>query len=377
MPPKLNDPILVSEPDQLQGLVEKLHHEAAVAVDTESNSLFAYQEQVCLIQFSTPGDDYLVDPLALPDISSLGEIFKSEQIEKVFHAAEYDLICLKRDYGFQFANIFDTMIAARTLGRGKVGLGAILKTEFDVELNKRYQRANWGQRPLPPEQLAYARLDTHYLLPLRRILKDELVQTGRWELVQEDFERLCKVEPRPARGVSESLWRINGARDLDPQHVAVLQELCRFRDKIARQKNWPVFKIMGNKVLFAIAEAAPRSRQALEKVDGAKWAARRYGDGIVKAVRQGLQADPPARPRYTRPSSDYLNRLDALRNWRKREGGRLGVDSDVILPKDLMSSIARQNPQTRQELERIMADAPERQERYGDGILNAINRGVD
>ena len=32
--------------------------------------------------------------------------------QKIFHASEYDIICLKRDYGFQFANLFDTMIAA-------------------------------------------------------------------------------------------------------------------------------------------------------------------------------------------------------------------------------------------------------------------------
>jgi ribonuclease D len=370
----LTDPILISKASELAGMSEHLLAEPAVAVDTESNSLYAYQEQVCLIQFSTPKADYLVDPLVLGDLSPLGPIFASEKIEKVFHAAEYDLICLRRDYQFRFANIFDTMIAARTLGRRNVGLGAILMTEYGVELNKRYQRANWGQRPLPPDLLAYARLDTHYLLSLRKTMKEELVRTGRWELAEEEFNRLCHVKARPARGAEETLWKINGARDLDSQHVAVLQELCLFRDRIARAKNWPVFKVMGDNVLVSIAEAAPRDLKSLERVPEAGWAARKYGDGLLKAVKQGLESAPPPRPHHTRPNPDYLNRMDALRAWRKKEAHTLDVDSDVVLPKDLMAAIARRNPRSPKELAQIMEDAPERMERYGEEILEALER---
>ena len=76
-----------------------------------------------MLQFSTGETDYLVDALSSMDLSTLGAVFADEGIEKVFHAAEYDLICLKRDFGFEFANIFDTMHAARILGRKNVGLG--------------------------------------------------------------------------------------------------------------------------------------------------------------------------------------------------------------------------------------------------------------
>jgi ribonuclease D len=82
-----------------------------------------YQEQVCLIQFSTGDTDYLVDPLALTDLTPLSPIFADPKIEKIFHAAEYDIICLKRDFGYKFANIFDTMVASRVLGKQAVGLG--------------------------------------------------------------------------------------------------------------------------------------------------------------------------------------------------------------------------------------------------------------
>jgi ribonuclease D len=138
-----------------------------VAVDTESNSLFAYREQVCLVQFSTTQADFLVDPLALADLTPLAPLFADPKIEKVFHAAEYDLLCLKRDFGFSFANLFDTMLAGRILGRKEIGLGAMLEAFYGVQADKRHQRANWGQRPLPAPLLEYATLDTHYLIPLR------------------------------------------------------------------------------------------------------------------------------------------------------------------------------------------------------------------
>jgi ribonuclease D len=120
--PEISVPI--TKPGGLKRLAHILADQPTIAVDTESNSLFAYREQVCLIQFSTRDTDYLVDPLALDDLSSLEPIFSSPAINKTFHAAEYDLICLKHDFNFSFSNLFDTMLAARILGRKEIGLGS-------------------------------------------------------------------------------------------------------------------------------------------------------------------------------------------------------------------------------------------------------------
>ena len=188
--PNLPAPIVVTHEDTLARMVERLSREPRVAVDTESNSLYAYREQVCLIQFSVPGADYLVDPLAVENLTRLGPLFADGGMEKVFHAAEYDVVCLKRDFNFEFNNLFDTMVAARILGREEVGLGALLEHEFGVKLDKRFQRANWGERPLKGELLAYARLDTHYLLELRDRLYPKLMERGLWALAEEDFRRM-------------------------------------------------------------------------------------------------------------------------------------------------------------------------------------------
>jgi ribonuclease D len=74
---------------------------------------------------------------------------------------------LDQDFGFEISNLFDTMVAARILGWKAVGLGSILQDQFGIQVQKKYQRANWGRRPLPDEMLTYAQLDTHYLIPLR------------------------------------------------------------------------------------------------------------------------------------------------------------------------------------------------------------------
>ncbi len=98
--PDLPPPVWVDTPAGLAALAAALAAQPVIAVDTESNSLHAYREQVCLIQFSTSTSDYILDPLALADLSSLAPVFASITIEKVFHAAEYDLICLRRDFGW-------------------------------------------------------------------------------------------------------------------------------------------------------------------------------------------------------------------------------------------------------------------------------------
>jgi ribonuclease D len=149
----MSKPVWIDRPHTLEAMVKDLVKYPLLAVDTESNSLYVYREQVCLIQFSTGETDYLVDPLALTDLSPLSPLFADPKIEKIFHAAEYDIICLKRDFGFKFANIFDTMVASRVLGKQAVGLASILKEMFGLDIDKRFQRANWGRRPLPPPQL--------------------------------------------------------------------------------------------------------------------------------------------------------------------------------------------------------------------------------
>ena len=373
--PKLPDPVLVTRPAQLRQAADKLRQESIVAVDTESNSLYAYYERVCLMQFSTQQTDYLVDPLALSDLSPLRPLFADPAIEKVFHAAEYDVICMKRDYGFEFNHIFDTMVAARILGREAVGLGSILEAEFGVRLDKRYQRANWGQRPLPAHLLAYARLDTHYLIPLRGKLRQALEEKELWPLAQEDFERLRLVNGHAAEDPPPNCWRIRGANDLHPQQAAVLQELCGYREQAARNLDRPVFKIINDQTLLDIASRLPQNMTELGRIQGMNDAQlHRHGGRLLEAVKRGLNSPPIYPPRPQKPADDFLDRLEALRRWRKRVGEQKGVNSDIILPRALMLTLAERDPHTPDELAVLLADVPWRRGQYGAQILEAIQK---
>lgn len=367
-------PNLITSPQALRKLAGSLAKESIVAVDTESNSLFAYQERVCLIQFSTSQADYLVDPLAMDDLSPLAPIFASKRIEKVFHAAEYDIITLKRDFDFKFGNLFDTMLAARILGWGEVGLGSILKNEFGVHLNKRYQRANWGKRPLPTDMLAYAQMDTHYLIRLRERLRAELKANALWALAVEDFRRLQGVNGREPGSNREACWRVKGARDLTPQQVAVLKELCLYRDQVAKSIDRPLFKVIGDQTLYAIAAACPEGLEGLRQLPGmSQKQIQRHGKALLNATRRGLRADPIPPQRRPRPNNRYLGRIDALRSWRKAVAREMGVSSDVVLPRDLLYEIAAKNPRGEGDLIEILVQVPWRMEHFGDEILGVLD----
>jgi ribonuclease D len=368
-------PILITRQEALQNLADLLSREAIIAVDTESNSLHAYQEQVCLIQFSTPHNDYLVDPLALEDLSPLKPVFASGRIEKIFHAAEYDVYCLKRDFNFEFSGLFDTMLAARILGREEVGLGALLEEEYGVHLEKRYQRANWGQRPLPAYLLAYARMDTHYLIQLRNRLRAALLEAGKWSLAAEDFRRLAELTPndRSNEDPTAGCWRVSGVYDLSPQQVAVLVELCRYRDKVARNLNRPLFKVINDATLIAIAEKAPSDLEALSELPGmSRRQMERHGKALLAVVQRGLESDPVYPTRSPRPSEAFLDRVDALRRWRKETAEQMGVKSDVVLPRDLMTAIAEQNPRNMEDLGGVLEEVPWRLKNFGGQILQVL-----
>jgi len=370
--PEFSQPI--TKQGGLKRLVHILSNQPILAVDTESNSLFAYREQVCLIQFSTPEADYLVDPLALSDLTPLGPIFADPHIQKTFHAAEYDLICLKRDFGFSFTNLFDTMLAARILGRKEVGLGSILEEEFNLHVDKRHQRANWGQRPLPDYLLDYARQDTHNLIPLSEKLKRELKAKKLLALAQEDFQRLCQVDAHPDNG-SNACWRVTGVHHLSPQQAAVLQELCEYRNEVARAYNRPLFKVISDHTLHAIASACPSTEEQLKSLPGmTNHQMSRHGKALLQAVQKGLEAPPIRPPRNTRPDDYFLARMEALKQWRKLKARELKVESDIILPRDLLHQLASRNPLEAEALADCLSDVPWRRKQYGEEILAVLRK---
>jgi ribonuclease D len=370
---RLPAPILIQQPDRLGPLAAKLASAPRLAVDTESNSLYSYRERVCLIQISIPHTDYLIDPLALPDLQPLAPLFSSPKIEKVFHAAEYDLLCLKRDFGFKVVHLFDTHIASRTLGRPKTGLGDLLEEAFNVRLDKKYQRANWGKRPLATDLLNYARLDTHYLLALRDRLEKELRRRERWEEAKEAFDFVARVAPRSNGFDPDGFWRMTNARRLTPAQAAILRELYLFREEQARRLDRPSFKILEDKAMLAAAQSQPARPADLAALPGiTQGQVDRFGQGMLEAIARGRKAPRPQRTASTHVEEAVLNRFEKLRRWRQRAAHARAVESDVILPRDILWKIAQEGPRELPALRRAMAPLEWRFRTYGQEILDAL-----
>jgi ribonuclease D len=371
---KLPPPVWVAASEALDRLVLQLSRQKRLAVDTESNSLHAYRERVCLIQFSTADADYLVDPLSLDDLTPLGSIFSNVGIEKVFHAAEYDLICLGRDFGFTFAGLFDTMAAARILGYQAVGLESLLASRFGIRLDKRFQRADWARRPLTPEQVDYARMDTRFLLPLRDMLTEELEAKGRLALARDDFALACSPDGQEVRSTCPSWERIDSRHELSARGLTVLQALCQGREALARRYDRPLFKIVSNRVLLDLARLLPQDADGLLAAGLTTRQVERFGPALLEAVHQGLQAPLVQRPVRERPPEDFLLRLEALKDWRKQSARDMQVESDVVLPRRMMYLLAEKAPRNRKELADLMAGSPWRLAHFGERILNALGR---
>ena len=364
-------PRYIDTQSSLEELCSRLKSEPSIAVDTESDSLYSYHEKVCLIQFSTRTTDYLVDPLSGINVSPLGDIFADPGIEKIFHAAEYDVICLRRDYGFEFTNLFDTMQAARILGFSKLGLSSLLQEFFDVLVDKRFQKANWGKRPISPAMANYARLDTHYLISLRERLSSALEKANFTKIAQEDFLRIARSSGIPN---DKPLYAsIRGYHKLTPQQLAILNELCAYRDHVAQRADLPPFKILSSTILLEASKAVPANYEELSKLPGiSEKLLRRNSKGLLEAVKKGESGTPIHLEHRNKPSDIYITRLEKLKKWRVQIARKNSVESDIILPREILEEIAKKNPSTESDLKSVMQDTPERFQQYHDSIMKVI-----
>ena len=365
----------IADNARLKQAVERLKQEERIAFDTESNSMHAYRGQTCLIQISTPSEDLLIDPLAIDDISALRAVLADPAIEKVFHAAEFDLICLKRDFDFDVCNIFDTMAAARVCGYQRIGLGNMLEDLLGVAHSKKHQTDDWAQRPLPKSARRYAQVDTHYLLRLRDALYEQLRAACRLEEAREYFSDVTNFEVKSQEFDPEGFWDLCRPNSLNTKQTAVLRELYILRDELARSVDHPSHRLILNKALLHLVKTTPRRPKQLYGIHGLPaWLVRRNGDEIIEAVKHGLSSRLPIiRPVHEPTPPEIVERYTALHTWRKQTASARGVESDVIISRDALWEIARRNPAAFNELCHIPGLGPWRRKTYGSALVAVLN----
>jgi len=337
------EPTLVTAREHLEEIVADWAGVPRLALDIESNGFYAYREKVCLLQMSSPTEDFVIDPLAVTDLSSLAPLMADPKIEKLFHAGEYDVLCLKRDHGFTFANVFDTMIASRMLGVKELGLAALIEKQFGHKLSKKLQRADWGKRPLTREQVRYAQLDTHFLMRLADELKEKLRLKGRLEDAAEAFRELTEIEPVIKVFDPEGYWRLVARQKLSGPQIACLKEIYLFREEQAESRDRALFRVMADDLMMRVAAAVPKSMQELAAVRGmTPYLMQKFAHALLKAVQRGLEAEPPEQEPRQRHRRDMreLKVFEALRQWRKGQAETEGVEPVVILSSAVLREIA-------------------------------------
>ncbi|MDJ0781063.1 MAG: HRDC domain-containing protein [Desulfosarcinaceae bacterium] len=340
---------LIDTGEALERFAKQLKSATCLAVDLEADSMFHFQERVCLIQIATREQTVVIDPIECSDLAVLQPLFSDPAICKIFHGADYDVRSLFRDFAIEVNNLFDTQLASMYLGYRETGLDAVLQRHFGVKLDKRYQKKDWSQRPLPTEMIDYAAADVAYLIPLKEQLEADLAAKERLGWVAEECALLSRVRP-PSNDGQPLYLRFKGAGRLSPRNLAVLENLLRYRRKTAKRKDRPLFKILSNTSLLKIANAQPTTVEALETAKAISPKQRQmYARGLIGAVNKALelrQAELPVYPRRKPPRMPRLapERIKLLKGWRDTLAARLDLDPALLLTKALISAIAVANP---------------------------------
>jgi ribonuclease D len=369
---------LIENGEDLTAFIHKTRQARMIAVDIEGDSMFHFQEKVCLIQMAANGHTAVIDTLAVSDLSGLKPLFASPSICKVIHGADYDVRSLYRDFGIEIQNLFDTQLASMYVGWQETSLEAVVARCFDVELDKRCQKKDWSRRPLPGDMAAYAASDVLHLIPLAKALTNELDQYGRLDWVREECQLLSQV--RPSENNDTPLFmKFKGAGRLQPRQLAALETLLQLRQAIARQKDRPLFKIIGNATLKKIAIALPATLKDLkESRELSDKQFDMYGNAVMEALRNVHLIPEDELPHYPRQRSPRLSsrvppRVKRLRAWRDQKAADLGLNPALVLNRALIKTVSVENPRNKAELKKIEGLHQWQFKAFGEEILQELS----
>ena len=355
----LNNIIMVESDSDLLDMKKKIQLNNFVSFDLEANGLHRYPEKVCLLQFGTDKNIYLVDPIAIEDITPLGEIFIDSSIQKIIHASGYDIRCLDRDWGFKIKNIFDTSIAASFTGSYRLGLNSILNEHLFLNLseNKIFQKADWTNRPLNKDLIKYASEDVIYLKTLRDSLIKKLEKLGRLDWVIEECKILESIRYE-YKDEERAYLSIKGSGILDMRSLTVLSSLYKFRDLEARKRNKPPFKIMSDRKLVELSNNWEKEKNKLYNMDlNENGFYFRLNEAFEEGIKSKLKPRPKIDKKIIKISHDdqihMKERLEHLKSWRINISKKLNLAPSLIWPLASLNRLAKKSHEFESELSDI------------------------
>ena len=340
-------PTFVADEGGVRRACERATAARSVALDTESDSLHSYYHKLCLIQLSVDGEHWVLDPLALgrEALRPLVDVLEDAGVEKILHGADYDLRVLNRDLGARTVSVVDTQLAAQLLGEAQTGLAALVEREAGITLDKKYQRADWGQRPLAPELLAYAVGDTAFLARLRETLAGKLAGLGRLAWWREECLLLAEVRWQAPEPDPLAFERVKGSGKLAGEARDRLAALYAWREQTAAGQDAPPFKVLRAETLLALAQAPPADLEALGANPGVgRGNARRFGQEILRTLSHPPEA-PPRNPRR-RFEVDRAReaRVRQARDARDLVARELKIEPGVLASRAALEEVVDREP---------------------------------
>jgi ribonuclease D len=284
---------------------------------------------------------------------------------------------MKRDFGFVFSSLFDTMIAARLLGRSEIGLAAVVRDELGLTLTKGNQKDDWSRRPLTPDQEAYALADVLHLVALRESLARRLEATGRLEWLREECEAVEALEPSVRRRDPDAYLSVKGARRLAPRALAALRELFAWREERAEKTDTPAFRILGNETLLRLAQEPPGAAALPAGPGLPPRMVERHGPELLGAIRRAHalpESELPVLPRSPRPvvPDRVVRRIDRLKAWRVVKAAEMRLDVSVVLPQRLVERLAESGPRSADDLAAVAGLRRWRVQAFGPELLRLL-----
>lgn len=326
----------------LLDLLGDLQGEAAIGLDTEFMRERTYRAELCLLQLTSRRGPVCVDPLAVPDLTSLTAVLGPAGPPVVLHAGRQDLEVLVPLLG-PLAPLFDTQVAAALCGHpAQVGYAELVRRVFGHEVPKGQTRTDWSRRPLSTEQVDYALDDVRHLLPLREALLDTLETLGRSGWLAEELAALERLDVVAVD--AERAWlRFRGVEGWDEGRLRLLKALAAWRERRAVARNRPRGWILDDAVLREMVMRPPRSREALANIEGMpEGVVKHSGDELLTLVEGAQVPDPPPPlPRRERPDPALVARTKRLAEIVQGAAQELSVATEVLATRRALDEIAR------------------------------------
>lgn len=343
-----------------------------LAVDTESSGYYTYYSRVCLIQCSARGKNYIFDPLSQIQIEKLADLFADPSITKIFHSAVDDIKVLKRDFGFQFQNLVDTMYSSKLLGLEHNSLNYLIEHYHGMKLSKAMQKSNWEIRPLHNNQLKYAALDTVYLEATWEKMQKELADR---DLLQEAYSEFAKMQDEPPaekEGNGEIPWyKFHNLAKYNPEQRRAIYDILHFREEKAKRINKSPFRILNHDAIQKIILEKPDREYLLKKFGKSD------GETVFKLL-ENPSGPPIDKIEYPRPDAHLegeeektYKRLKKLREDIIRVRN---IDHSMLPSNKHLVAIINHQPQDLVALKAMNLMSDWKVENYGNLILHALNK---